>query len=208
MKEIRYYQNISKQRIMEQKVKDLTALNARLISFIDTIIESECKCFKRGKHLLLQQIYINEFSDIINSKPIEYIEIDIPATTEEPEKKHEESEINITPSKEELIEKQDIKIDNLKKVSFAPIQKGGTKKRYTNKQRINKKLNKLKAEDVKKVGKKFNIKPESGKRYLTKTHVIDKVSKNTKIYGKVLEHVNKEYGDLVRTETENGITEV
>ncbi len=63
------------------------------------------------------------------------------------------------------------------------------------------------ANDVKKVGKEFNIKPETGKRYLTKSYVIDKVSKNTRLYGKVLDHVNTKYKDMVKTETENSAYE-
>lgn len=37
----------------------------RMLSFIETIISNEKHCMERGKHILMQQIFMNEFNDVI-----------------------------------------------------------------------------------------------------------------------------------------------
>lgn len=182
----------------------------RMISFMEDIVKAETNPVEKGKKILIKTVFLNEFSDILDKKneienkiceknysnvETDIINIDIPKTESEEHILVDELEIE-SPNKKQ------------KKVSIQDNQKGGSKKSHvkkleTKKQKINRKLNKLGAEDVKKVGKEFNIKPETGKRYLTKSHVIDKVSKNTRLYSKVLDHVNTKYKDLVKTETEN-----
>lgn len=178
----------------------------RMISFMEDVVRAETDPVNRGRKILMKTVFLNEFSDILDKKreiekkiyeknvETEYLNIEIPKT-----------------ESEELILIDELEIDSpikkQKKVSIQDNQKGGSKKRHikkpeTKKQKINRKLNKLGANDVKKVGKEFNIKPETGKRYLTKSYVIDKVSKNTRLYGKVLDHVNTKYKDIVKTETE------
>jgi len=193
----------------------------RMISFMEDIVKAETDPINRGRKILMKTVFLNEFNDILNKKEdiankkrennykdvdIEYINIDIP--------KSDSDEINLIDELEldSPINKYDIKIvkakKKQKKVSIEENQNGGSKNTHmkkpeSKKQKINRKLNKLGADDVKKVGKEFNIKPESGKRYLTKSHVIDKVSKNTRLYNKILDHVNTKYKDIVKTDTEN-----
>lgn len=250
---------------MEKKIEDLTNLNYRLISFIETILSREEHCIKHGEHIYLKQLFQNEFNDILNKnqnggdqkltitrqitrEPVE-LYIPIPESDIQPIEDNSEQflkeMIGGDEKKEIIIEGDQIESDTedlfeYLKQELPKEQQGGKlksilkkkvqlstindrilsdtdnesmknrekihKKAETKKQKINRKLNKLGAEDVKRVGKEFNIKPEKGKRYLTKKHIIDKVSKNTKIYNKVLDHVNENYKDIVKTDTENSIS--
>jgi hypothetical protein len=194
----------------------------RMISFMEDVVRAETDPVNRGRKILMKTVFLNEFNDILNKKneiekkirennykdvETEYINIDIPKSDSDEIILIDELEVD-SPIKKYDNTKIDKADKKQKKVSIEENQKGGSKntkqkKPETKKQKINRKLNKLGADDVKKVGKEFNIKPETGKRYLTKSYVIDKVSKNTRLYGKVLDHVNTKYKDIVKTETEN-----
>nr|AEY99260.1 hypothetical protein tv_L2 [Moumouvirus Monve] len=65
--------------------------------------------------------------------------------------------------------------------------------------RIRSKCNVLWANNVKELGKKLNIKPEKGKKTLSKAHVINQIVANKKLHAKALKELNK--FDLVQSES-------
>src|ERR1700722_6327184 len=56
---------------MEKKIEDLTNLNYRLISFIETILSNEETCIKNGKHIYLKSLFEKEFIDILSKNDTE-----------------------------------------------------------------------------------------------------------------------------------------
>jgi hypothetical protein len=223
---------------MEKKIEDLTNLNYRLISFIETILSNEETCVKNGKHIYLKSLFEKEFIDILSkndktednlqggsdkntinirrvigndeifeeNNDTEVIDIDIPKSESEP--------LNLINSDEifplEMVggyenndntnNSKNVKFDNTKDKIYE-IKKE-PKKKDTKKAKIERRLNRLKADEVKKIGKEFNIKPTKEKKYLTKTYVIDKITRNRQIYNKILDHVQDNYDDII-TETSN-----
>nr|AVL93334.1 hypothetical protein matv_2 [Moumouvirus australiensis transpoviron] len=65
--------------------------------------------------------------------------------------------------------------------------------------KIRSKCNVLWANNVKELGKKLNIKPEKGKKTLSKAHVINQIVANKKLHTKALKELNK--FDLVQSES-------
>lgn len=202
---------------MDHKVKDLSDLNYKMISFIDTIINSEQHSIDRGKHILLKSMFLKEFDDILNKKyeepeekkikinkitkydDYDELDIDIPKSDEEPytEKKSDEKEHKMIGGS---TNKKNSKVDfNTANNKIHNIDKNIIKK-PNKKAQIERRLKRIKANDVKAIGKEFNIKPTTGKKYLTKDEVINKISRNTRLYSKVLDHIKDNYNDVI---TEN-----
>lgn len=196
---------------MEKKIEDLTNLNYRLISFIETILSQEETCVKNGKHIYLRSLFEKEFIDFLSKKGkeenklIEIIDIDIPESDTEPLNLINSDEIftdEMIGGNKKLV-KKNVTIDTSKDEIYEIYEiKNEPKKKDTMKAKIERRLNRLKADEVKKIGKEFNIKPTKEKRYLTKTYVIDKIKANTRNYNKILDHVKNNYDDVI-TETSN-----
>ena len=175
---------------MDKYSKTMEDLLYRMISFTEECISSETNPVNKGKKILMKTIFLNEFRDIIYKKKeierqrrenindnveVEYINIDIPESdSDDINLTDEEDIVKKEPPMQKVHEPQTEQADRKdKKVKFEKIQKGGskkavTRKNETKKQKINRKLNMLGAGMVKEVGKKFDIKPEEGQRYLTK----------------------------------------
>lgn len=202
---------------MDQQIKDLTDLNYRMLSFIETILSNEEQCLRHGKHIYMKELFIMEFDDIINKKyekPVDTklniqkitnyddfdeLDIEIP-NSDDDQPKDNNSEIIF----DKMIGGATIK--NNPKVEFNTadnkihvIGKNNSKK-PNKKAQIQRRLKRIKANDVKAIGKEFNIKPATGKKYLTKESVINKISSNTRLYSKVLDHIKDNYNDVI---TEN-----
>lgn len=204
-------------------VRDLEDLVYRMISFMEDTIISEKNPVAKGQRIFMQKAFIDQFSDVLDKKK----EID----TKRREEVFDEDNaylINIVmPKSEEAKEelKDELFIDIPNKKTKTKVMEGGNPKKSvminlddnveyepeieepkikeSKKQKINRKLNILKADDVKKIGGKFNIKPEQGKKYLTKNHVISKIKNNTKLYTKVLKHINTNFEDLRSESTDS-----
>jgi len=191
---------------MNKKIEDLTNLNYRLMSFMQTMLNQEGTREKHGKFIYLQSLFQKEFDDIIHEtytraeNNTEILDIVIPESETGPlnmvnsegiftdemmggDKKLVSKSVKIDTNKDEIYE--------IKKIP---------KKKDTKKAKIERRLNRLKADEVKKIGKKFNIKPNKEKKYLTKTDVIDNIKVRTGLYNKVLEHVDDNYNNII-TET-------
>lgn len=202
---------------MDQKIQDLTDLNLEMISFIETIINSEQHSLNRGKHIYLKTLFLKKFDDINNKKYIQpdkskikihkiivnddydELDIDIPIS-EQTQQFDESSDIIIDKMIGGSTIKKNTKVDfNTGDNKIHKIGKNNVKK-GTKKDQIERRLKRIKANDVKAIGKEFNIKPTTGKKYLTKDDVINKISRNTRMYTKVLEHIKDNYNDVL-TET-------
>ena len=204
-------------------IKKLEDLVYRMISFLEDTIQLDNDGVTKGKKIFMKTMFIKEFSDILDKKK------DIEAKRREEDILSDEAcVINIvmpkSESEEYKIKDEEIldipKIDEKNKVITGGNPKkivsinldnnvehepeiDETKIRETKRQKIDRKLKTLNAGEVKKIGQKFKIKPEQGKKYLTKTHVLKKIKNNTKLYKPVLKHINKTYDDLRSESTEN-----
>lgn len=202
---------------MDQQIKDLTDLNYRMLSFIETILSNEEQCLRNGKHIYMKELFIMEFDDIINKKyekPVDTklniqkitnyddfdeLDIEIPISDDD-QPKDNNSEIILDKMIGGSTFKKSPKVEfNTADNKIHVIGKNNSKK--TNKKaQIQRRLKRIKANDVKAIGKEFNIKPATGKKYLTKESVINKISSNTRLYSKVLDHIKDNYNDVI---TEN-----
>lgn len=220
---------------MEKKIEELTNLNYKLISFIESILSQEETCVKNGKHIYLKSLFEKEFINImskndkekhnlqnasnkndINVRRVidndeifyknnntEEIEIDIPEIDIESLKLEKSEEFfpfemvggNENNKNEKNENNKNVKIDTSKD-KIHEIKKNVVKK-DTTKAKIERRLNRLKADEVKKIGKEFNIKPTNNKKYLTKTDVINKITRTRQMYNKVLDHVYDNYNDII-----------
>lgn len=191
---------------MEQQIADLENLNYGLISFIDTVINNEHHSIERGKHILLRDRFIREFGDILDKKKeqesekeYDELEIDIQNSDDEPfteKKKTYFKPKMIGGSTIEKKRKVEIRTANNKIHKYTPKKEKKTNK----KDQIERRMKRIKANEVREIGKEFNLKPEAGKKYLTKDQVIAKITRNTRLYSKVLNHIKENYSDVV---TEN-----
>jgi len=204
-------------------VRDLEDLVYRMISFMEDTIITEKNPIAKGQKIFMQKAFIDQFSDVLHRKKdiqtkryeevidedkAYLINIVMPKSEEAKEEMKDELFMDI-PMKETKTKvmkggqpKKSVMINLDDNVEYEPeIEE--TKKKESKKQKIDRKLNILKADDVKKIGQKFNIKPEQGKKYLTKNHVITKLKNNTKQYTKVLKHINTNFEDLRSESTEN-----
>lgn len=80
-----------------------------------------------------------------------------------------------------------------------PIKKLN-KKSETIEQRLERKFNAMHAEQARSIGKSLNIKPEKGKKTLSKKHVMNRVLGNSKLHTKALAELKKR--KMLKTESE------
>lgn len=200
-------------------IKDLEDLVYRMISFMEDTIITEKNPITKGQKIFMQKAFIDQFSDVLHKKneirtkqcnedidedKAVLINIVMPKSESDNDELIDEDVIDI-PNEEPKINsmkggsRKNVSINLEENVEYEP-EFEDSKKKENKKQKLDRKLNILKANEVKKIGEKFNIKPEQGKKYLTKSHVVQKIKNNTKLYTKVLKHINKEYDDL-RTES-------
>ena len=84
-------------------------------------------------------------------------------------------------------ELNDVKHINLQEKK---VQNGGKQNRnskQTKRNILKTKLNKLKANEIRDVAEKLKIKPEPGRKNITKKYAIDKILRNTRIYDTTIE---------------------
>lgn len=212
---------------MESKFNDLVNLNYKMLSFIETLILQEKDSPLRGEHLCIKQNLINELNNLLvndeiqnggnNSspeispqKPTIKIHKLIVGDTNSVDKYLNttdgqcdlEYSIDIPESEPlELHPTEDI-IDD----SPEPILKGGTKKKVkinapngkTDVSKLEDKLDMLWAENIRKLGRKLNIKGKNGKQ-LKRDEIVNRIIKNKKLHSKALTELNK--FDLTKSES-------
>ena len=65
---------------MDEKINKLTDLNYRMLSFIESILFYESPCMEKGKHIMMKEMFMNQFNDIMIKKediPTEELSINI-----------------------------------------------------------------------------------------------------------------------------------
>jgi len=202
---------------MDEKIEELSKINARLVSFIDRILTDND--IGLNKQNYYKELLKDEFPELIKTEPDNKMTLTRIITSESDSYSDDEKQDKLNEMKGGFY--QDIEFNLF---SDDEIMKGGAETPKTSKNKsvkintdaniihtidgnqpnkgttrdkIERRLNRLSANDVKQIGGKFNIKPVKGKKYLTKTDVIDKVKKNTRIYKKVIEHINDNYEDIL-----------
>jgi hypothetical protein len=182
----------------EKKISDLIDLNYRMLSFIETILSNEENCLKHGKHIYMKELFMIEFDDIVNKKNDICEEISIDMSKSDTEKQTISDDEIITnkmrgghdnsDNKKVVFDATNDKIYEIEKIF---------RKKDTTKAKIDRRLKRMYANDVKKIGKEFNIKPTNGKKYLTKNDVVERIKRNTRIYSKIIDHIDDNYNDIV-----------
>lgn len=162
----------------------------------------EEECVKEGLTEVFNDCYANKkntcytegLTEVFNScygehKPGSFVEIkyDILKETDDVIDKNE----SVIDKKEPVIEKK--KIIHRVIIKDKKQTGGSINKNISKKQILNTKLGKLKAKDIIEIGKHFDIKPEKGKKYLTKSYVVDSLNRKNKSYDVIIKHIDEKF---------------
>lgn len=184
---------------------------------------------KHGQRLLQQQYFLNQIRDSVTKthdqinescynnyqKPqIIELNINMPMSEEEPPIKSMTEDEKIQkggkPKSKQVLDdgedsfeefvKNDLNNDSDEDTE-TPVKKID-KKNETVPERLQRKFNTMYAEQAKSIGKSLKIKPEKGKKILSKKHVMNRIVKDKKLHQKALKEMKKR--NLLNTEsTEN-----